>query len=184
MRPLFSTGGFAQQRRSGTYVIVPYGTPIPATNSHILATNIPPIYDELLVYLNAVSCDTTTRILQLQWSYNNGASFFTDGMFGHAILATSVSAMSNTGNMLGTAAVSNAAAFTGNAYIRHYADPMIPTLIEGGGTHDGANAWSVRALDIYHYGAPEFVLNALRLIWNNTGVFDGGAVYGLMGVIN
>jgi len=135
-------------------------------------TNIPATYAYLILQITGVSSDTAARQVRLQFSTNNGSSFDT-----------------NTANYEGWRTGIGANDFTASTQVIPIGDATaaqtVDTTIQLKGYQGGSYPmYESRALDgagnarhlIGTYIGSTSAINAIRILWNSTGNFDGGTI--------
>lgn len=173
MFPTSDMGGFPRGRQRVTDIVRP-GTVLPGVNSFDIP-NIPQDFDALRLTIRSASSDTATRSVQMRWSAD-GSTFFSNGVYGHDINNTTVTASANGGSLINPTTMTAAESFTAVIWIENYTTPNFGLEVHAIGLV-GAVAWTGRTIDLFR--TPPLV--ALRIFWNSTGVFDGGT-YELAGV--
>jgi len=139
--------------------------------------DIPATYAYLHLKITGASCDTATRAIVVRASVDNGANFDSTGTnyIGWYAQATPTFANVGTGSLVGGAAVAAAVAQDFSIQISSYQGGMhaiAHSAIQGSGTE---------YTSMVAYLGSTSAINALRIGWNNTGVFDAGS-YTLLGV--
>lgn len=141
-------------------------------------TSIPNYYSYLELLLTGVSCDTTSRILMVQVSTDNGSSYdSTAGNYiGFTVTTTTVTNNAN-GSLLGNiGSIANTATQTTSLKIFCY---------QAGGNALGLGTAVQSTPSNYttycHYIGSTSAINAIKVLWNASGNFDAGT-YALHGI--
>lgn len=163
------TSGFAVTE------IVP-STALPAAN-FVDILSIPASYRSLFLYIFSASSNTATRSVNVRWSSDNGSTFYTDGSWGTQINNATPSAANDTGNLVDHTAMAAADSMIANVTLENYSTPLLPLRASTEGYYNSGIAFVRRVTEVRRFN----VLNALRIILNSTGNFDGGT-YQLWGV--
>ena len=162
------------QKLAGMTTILASGS-LPAANN-VDITNIPQTYAALVLRIEAASSDTATRIVYVRTSVDNGLTFTTAGVYGNVIQNGSAAAIANASYVVigGTQTAAQTTYLTvtltgyqaGNRPIIKWAGRYADSLPVNGSTQDDNTNGGI---------------NALRIIWDGSGNFDGGT-YALFGV--
>jgi hypothetical protein len=153
---------------SATTTLIASGS-FPAANS-LTITNIPLDFDYLTLRYNGVSSNTATRYMNLQISINNGSTYLTSG---YRWVEMNLADSGNDALWASVEAVSAATSIDGVVTIRAYNGGAVNAT--GFSFTSGTNNWIATG-----FSTTTRTVNALRLIWNGSGNFDGGtyALYG------
>lgn len=151
-------------------------TAFPAANN-VDILNIPSTYAKLILIVSGASSNTASRALLVQVSTNNGSSWATTNYIG--LVENAAGTLTTVTGNISTPANLQAAADT------HSFVCNIQGYQGGGGciAHTaGAQSYANGSyMCLSAYVGSTSAINALRLIWNGTGNFDGGT-YKLLGV--
>lgn len=174
---LTSGGAAANPAWGGGIVTIASGAA--NTGTTVTIANIPAIYNHLILKLTGISSDTATRHPRVQVDTDNGAS--PDATAGNYIGESNAGAPAAFGEaslLNGLADVAAAVTMDAviyiygyqggpNMYFRSFARQSTPTITSNAG---------------YYFGSTT-AINALTLLWNGSGNFDGSGAYVLYGVL-
>ncbi len=140
-------------------------------------TDIPGGYAYLILHIAGASSDTATRAVMVQASTDNGGTFDSTATNYPGYYAQTTPTFTNNGlaSLMGGPAVAAAIATTVSLKLFAYQGGSFP-VAEASITGSGTNYTSS-----VHYVGSTSAINALRILWNNTGNFDAGT-YALFGV--
>lgn len=153
-------------------------TSFPAANL-LDIEDIPQTYRHLALVISAASCTVASRRLLLRTSSDNGASFATSGyVTGVMNAAGAVDGLTN--NISFPAVIQPAASLESRMVLITGYQSGCYTFASFVGTQTGVSS------PVYHgqgfYFGDRAAVDALRLIWDGTGNFDGTGSYALYGI--
>lgn len=154
-------------------VVIASGS-LPAANN-LDITDIPQCYRKLELYVAGASSGTATRVLLTRVSFDNGSNFETSGYVRVSHNATPTTVQSTTDIGAAPAAQVEAETDTFSAVFEGYTAGQQTRC-------DIIGAQSVNGNYVSKgFSTSTSAVNAIRLIWNNTGNFDAGT-YALRGI--
>ena len=160
---------------SGGITTIASGSPGSGTTLDI--TSIPATYGYLVLQITDASSDTGTRELLVQASTDNGSSFDTTAgnYTGFDVTGTTVTAYGKA-SLIKSATQSAASAAQATITIFNYHAGSWPR-IEARTVHED----STSHLNTANYVGSTSAVDALRILWDGSGNFDGGtyALYGI-----
>lgn len=168
-------GNFPPVNLAKPQIIVPE-TNFPPANLLIISS-LPQIFRALFLVVSNASCDTTTRAIVTTVSVNNGNTFEGSGYYtvlrdtaGNNVAVTDrlISAATTQANGATDSFVAQITGYQGGGCVR--CDTV--------GAQSGIGNYIASSAFV----GSQYAVNALRIIWNSTGVFDQGT-YKLLGVL-